>query len=180
MFTSKIWTNNSKLLQESNLSARKPSRAPHHVIQGLLWVKDLPKVHTWWLEWDSNGRPSTPNTPTEPPCPCLKLLLLLKWGVTLCFLFLNSAYVFLGGNCVYGQEVDQMKRLQDVWLEMLVSCWPVRSNGFGRMMLTTCPPSEYMDQSKMVFIFWSNDQVFDHHSFLVHIFGGFLASNPQN
>ena len=33
MFTSKVWTNDSKLLQESNLTARQPRREPHHVIQ---------------------------------------------------------------------------------------------------------------------------------------------------
>jgi len=33
MFISKVGTNNSKLLQESNLIARQPRRVPHHVIQ---------------------------------------------------------------------------------------------------------------------------------------------------
>jgi len=27
------------------------------------WVKDLPKVPTWWLEWDSNLRPSRRKAP---------------------------------------------------------------------------------------------------------------------
>jgi len=33
MFTSKLWTDDSKLLQESNLTARQSRRAPHHAIQ---------------------------------------------------------------------------------------------------------------------------------------------------
>jgi len=36
IFTSKIWTNGSRLLQESNLIARQPCRAPHHVIQATI------------------------------------------------------------------------------------------------------------------------------------------------
>ena len=35
MFTSEVRTNNSRLLQESNLAARQPRRAPHHVIQAI-------------------------------------------------------------------------------------------------------------------------------------------------
>ena len=31
-----------------------------------LWVKDLPKVSTCWLEWDSNLRPSGGNSPHLP------------------------------------------------------------------------------------------------------------------
>src|SRR6218665_635801 len=31
-----------------------------------LWVKDLPKVLTWWLEWDSNLRPSGRRAPNLP------------------------------------------------------------------------------------------------------------------
>ena len=31
MFTSKVWTDDRKLLQESSLAARQPRRAPHHV-----------------------------------------------------------------------------------------------------------------------------------------------------
>ena len=33
MFTRKVRTDDSRLLQESNLAARQPRRAPHHVIQ---------------------------------------------------------------------------------------------------------------------------------------------------
>jgi len=33
MFASKVWTDDSKPLQESNLAARQPRRAPHLVIQ---------------------------------------------------------------------------------------------------------------------------------------------------
>jgi len=32
-----------------------------------LRVKDLPKVPTWWLEWDSNLRPSRGKAPNWPP-----------------------------------------------------------------------------------------------------------------
>ena len=51
-----------------------------HYIQ--LRVKDLPKVLTWWLEWDSNLRPSGPKAPNpanEPPCPNVYVLLLWLW-----------------------------------------------------------------------------------------------------
>ena len=33
MFTSKVWTDDNRLLQESNLIARQPRRAPHNLIQ---------------------------------------------------------------------------------------------------------------------------------------------------
>ena len=33
MLTSKVWTDDSRLLQELNLTARQPRRAPHYVIQ---------------------------------------------------------------------------------------------------------------------------------------------------
>ena len=35
MFTSEVWTDDSKLLQESNLASRPSHRAPHHVIQAI-------------------------------------------------------------------------------------------------------------------------------------------------
>ena len=35
MFTSKIWTDDSRLLQESNLTSRQPRSAPHHVIEAI-------------------------------------------------------------------------------------------------------------------------------------------------
>jgi len=40
MFTCKVRTNDSKLLQESNLTTRQPCRAPHHVIQAT-WSEEL-------------------------------------------------------------------------------------------------------------------------------------------
>jgi len=67
MFTRRVWTDDSKLLQESNLTARKPRRAPHHVIGiGQLWVKELSKVPAWRLEWDSNLRPCRRKAPNLP------------------------------------------------------------------------------------------------------------------
>ena len=36
MFTSKVWTDDSRLLQESNLAARQPRRAWHHAIQAIM------------------------------------------------------------------------------------------------------------------------------------------------
>jgi len=33
MFTSKVWTDDSRLLQETNLTTRQPYRAPHHITQ---------------------------------------------------------------------------------------------------------------------------------------------------
>jgi len=35
MFTGKVWTDGSRLLQESNLAVRQPRRAPHHVMQSI-------------------------------------------------------------------------------------------------------------------------------------------------
>ena len=59
MFTSKVWTDDSRLLQQSNLAARQPRRA-HITSYRQLRVTDLPKVPTWRLEWDSNQRPFAP------------------------------------------------------------------------------------------------------------------------
>ena len=36
-----------------------------------LWVKDLPKVSMWQLEWDSNLRPSGRKAPNLPPSPTM-------------------------------------------------------------------------------------------------------------
>jgi len=47
----------SKLLQEWNIITRQPCRpfaGCHITSYRELRVKDLPKVLTWWLEWDSN------------------------------------------------------------------------------------------------------------------------------
>ena len=33
MFKSKVGTDDTRLLQESNFTARQPHRAPHHIIQ---------------------------------------------------------------------------------------------------------------------------------------------------
>ena len=52
---------------------------PKHYRQ--LWVKDLPTVSTWRLEWDSNLRPfgREGKLTTEPPCPISLLLLESYW-----------------------------------------------------------------------------------------------------
>jgi len=47
MLTTKVLTDDSRLLQASNLAERQPRRAPHRVRQ--LRVKDLPKAPTWQL-----------------------------------------------------------------------------------------------------------------------------------
>jgi len=42
----------------------------HITLYRQLQVKDLPKVPTWWLEWDWNQwppAPKAPNTTTQPP-----------------------------------------------------------------------------------------------------------------
>ena len=59
----------SRLFQEPNLATRQ-SHMGHIASYKQLQVKDLPKVPTWQLEWDSHQQPSTPkapNTTTEPP-----------------------------------------------------------------------------------------------------------------
>jgi len=55
MFTSKVLTDDSRLLKKSNLAARQP-----HPSYRQLRMKDLPKVPTWRLEVESNRRPSAP------------------------------------------------------------------------------------------------------------------------
>src|SRR6218665_209828 len=46
LLTSKVWMDDSTLIQESNLTARQPRRSPYHVV----YVKGLPTVPTWRLE----------------------------------------------------------------------------------------------------------------------------------
>jgi len=53
MVTSKVWTDDSKLLQQLNLTTRQPHRAPHHVIQATMsyeWRTCPSKVPMWRLE----------------------------------------------------------------------------------------------------------------------------------
>ena len=65
MLTSKVWTDDSKPLQESNLAASSHAgRSTTSYRQQR--VKDLPKVPTWRLETESNQRPSLLNTTTLP------------------------------------------------------------------------------------------------------------------
>jgi len=52
MFTSKVGTNDSRLLKVSNLAARHPRKAPHNVIQAIM-SEGLAQSPTWRLEWDS-------------------------------------------------------------------------------------------------------------------------------
>jgi len=53
LLRSKVGTDDSKLLRESNLTRRQPRRAPRHVTSyRQLLVKDLAKVPTWRQEWD--------------------------------------------------------------------------------------------------------------------------------
>jgi len=61
MFTSKVYTDDSMLLPESNLAARQPSRASHPSYRQLR-VNYLPKVPTWRLV-GLNQRPSAPKAP---------------------------------------------------------------------------------------------------------------------
>ena len=61
----------------------QPSAGHHSFLYWIVFIhfysaslKDLPKVLTWWLEWDSNLRPSgwkAPNPTTEPPRPTKSL-----------------------------------------------------------------------------------------------------------
>ena len=65
MFTSVVWTDDSKLLQDSNLTAM--SHAGHCItLYKQLRVKDLPKVPTRQPEWDSNQRPFGQKPPNPP------------------------------------------------------------------------------------------------------------------
>jgi len=71
MFTSKVWTDDSKLLQESNLTVRQPCRAPHHVIQATMseglaqGPYMVAKVGFEPATLQTQGTELT----TEPPCP---------------------------------------------------------------------------------------------------------------
>ena len=70
MFTSKVLTDDSRLLQESNFS-RKAATLRHITSYRQLRVKDLPKVPTWRLELESNQRHFAPKaaTTTQPTTP---------------------------------------------------------------------------------------------------------------
>jgi len=59
VITSKVWTNDSRLLQESNV-CRNAATGRHITSYRRLQMKDLPKVSSWRLEVESNKRPSAP------------------------------------------------------------------------------------------------------------------------
>src|SRR6218665_843078 len=54
-------------IAQKKSSYPKPHRAPHHIIQTTASEGFLhcPRVITWWLEWDSNLRPSEPKVPNS-------------------------------------------------------------------------------------------------------------------
>jgi len=61
MFTSKVWTDVSRLLQESNLAAEQPHRTPHNVIQA---ITSEGLAQGPYVEVESNQRPSASKAPT--------------------------------------------------------------------------------------------------------------------
>jgi len=67
ILTSQVWTDDSRLLQELSLAARKPRRA-HLTSYKQPRVKDLPKVPTWRLV-GSNQRSFALKTTKGPSCP---------------------------------------------------------------------------------------------------------------
>ena len=78
MFTSKVWTDDSRLLQESNFAALQPQgTTSRHT--GKLPVKDLPKASMWRLEVESNQRPSTPKAQTTTTQPTMPQAILETW-----------------------------------------------------------------------------------------------------
>ena len=56
--TDKVWMDDSRLLNERNLTAAQP-----HTFYRQLRVKDLWNIHIWWLEWDSNLIPYVRKSP---------------------------------------------------------------------------------------------------------------------
>src|SRR6218665_3609023 len=65
-FTSKPWTDDSKLLQESNLTQDSQTGHDIALYRQKLRMKDLSKITTWQIEWDSNLRPSRCKAPYLP------------------------------------------------------------------------------------------------------------------
>ena len=62
-FTDIVWMDDSKLLQiasyyRSQIYPQGSHAGRQIMLYGQLQVKDLPRVSTWRLEWDSNLRPS--------------------------------------------------------------------------------------------------------------------------
>ena len=73
-FTSKVWTDDSKLLQESNLAARQQHRAPHHVIQTIASEGLTQGLYVMRLVMESNQRPSEPKAPNTTTLPIMPLV----------------------------------------------------------------------------------------------------------
>ena len=69
-----------------------------HYMPNALWVKDLPKVPTWQLEWDLNLQPSKRKAPNLPLSPTMKEKQEAETDIISCFpatYFPRSSLVFL-------------------------------------------------------------------------------------
>jgi len=75
-------SSSSLLLRDAPDSNCFEVNTPKHYRQ--LWAKYLLKVRTWWLEWDSNLRPSGRKLTTEPPCSTMLLRLFYFAQIILC------------------------------------------------------------------------------------------------
>ena len=71
MFTSKIWTDDSRLLQELNLITRQPRSAPHHIIQATTseGLAQGPYMAARVGFEPATNRTKVTESNTEPPCP---------------------------------------------------------------------------------------------------------------
>src|SRR6218665_577062 len=76
MFTSKVLTDDSRLLQESNLAARQPRGAPHYVIQATTseGLAQGPYLATRMGFEPATFRIEGTDNPTEPPRPFINSL----------------------------------------------------------------------------------------------------------
>jgi len=89
MYTSKVCTDDSRLLQESNFSRK--AATGHITSYRYLLVKKLPKVPTWQLEVKSYQRPSVPKaatTATQPTTPLRYVGILAGWLIYYLFYYL--------------------------------------------------------------------------------------------
>jgi len=69
MFTSKVWTDDSRLLQESNLAARHSTQGAASRHTGNYELRTCPRSLVTAIEVESNQRPYAPNTTTLPTMP---------------------------------------------------------------------------------------------------------------
>jgi len=78
-----------------------------------LRMKDLPKVPTWRLVWDSNQQPSAPNTATQPPRP---------WFHGIVKSTINTIEFFKISTLIISTDTNYSNK--SAWLRM----WPFNQN----------------------------------------------------